>query len=89
MLGKSPYRYCYLWGRMISFTLAGTLAGAFGAVLGVVLAGLHISVLTSFLFGGVILFCGTLTFLQKNYPGYDILAKWLAPFNQNLSLALL
>lgn len=89
MLGKSPFRYCYFLGRVLSFTLAGFLAGAFGAVVGVLLNEFHISAAASFLFGGIILACGVLTLLKISYPGYETLAKWLMPFNQKLSLALL
>lgn len=89
LLGKSNYRYFYFFGRLLSFTLAGMLAGGFGAVIGVVLNDLHVPILASLLFGGITLFLGICTLLHISYPGYQQLAKRLAPLNQKLSSALL
>lgn len=89
MLGKSPYRYLYFLGRGLSFTLAGTLAGAFGEVINVLLQEFNISPLASFLFGSILIWFGMLTFLHLNYPGHQFLAKKLAKVNHTLSLALL
>lgn len=89
MLGKSPYRHWYFLGRTLSFTLAGTFAGGFGAILGVVFQEMHLGALTSFLFGSVIFISGVYSYFHWPYPGYTKLAKLLAPFNQKLSMALL
>ena len=89
LLGKSPFRFFYFFGRLLSFTLAGLLAGGFGAVIGVILNDLHVPALTSILFGTITFLLGLCTLLHFAYPGHHQLAKWLAPFNQTLSTALL
>lgn len=51
LIAASPYRGYYLLGRLFSFTLAGTLAGAFGYVLASLLQPYHLSALISIGFG--------------------------------------
>lgn len=58
MLGRHRFRYLYFLGRLLSFSLAGALAGGAGAVLAVTLQYYQIAALTSFLFGGIIFFAG-------------------------------
>lgn len=89
MIGKHRFRYFYFLGRILSFTLAGMLAGEAGAVLQVVLNHYHIPVLTSFVFGGMILLVSFSTLVGWRYPGYDLLAKRLAGVNRSLSLLML
>lgn len=89
MLGKSPFRHIYFLGRLTSFTLAGALAGSFGAVVNAVLSEMRISALASFFFGGLILICGAFTFFHRSLPGLGFLSIKLAPFNQKLTLYLL
>ncbi|KAF3363308.1 hypothetical protein PHSC3_000116 [Chlamydiales bacterium STE3] len=89
LLGKSSFRYFYFLGRMVSFTLAGLLAGGFGAVIGVLLAELHVPALASLVFGIITVFLGLCTLMHLGYPGYQRLAKVLAPINHKLTLALL
>lgn len=89
MIGKHRFRYFYFAGRLFSFTLAGMLAGEAGAVLQVILNHYHISVLTSFVFGGFILLVALSTLLGWRYPGYDLLARRLHGVNHSLSLLML
>lgn len=89
MLGKSPFRHVYFLGRVTSFTLAGALAGAFGAVLNAVLSEMRLSAITSFFFGSLILTCGAFTFFHRALPGLGLLALKLAPLNQKLTHYLL
>ena len=89
MLGKHRFRYFYFLGRLISFTLAGTIAGALGSVIHVVLNHYYIPAVTSFLFGGFIIIVGIYSFFGWQYPGYHWLAKRLSPANNALSLLML
>jgi hypothetical protein len=89
MIGKHQYRYFYFFGRILSFTLAGMLAGEVGAVLQVVLGQYHLSAAVSLLFGLIIFFIGLLTIKGWQYPGYHFLAKRLAKVNHSLSLLML
>ena len=89
MIGKHRFRYFYFAGRLFSFTLAGLLAGEAGAVLQVILKQYHIPILTSFLFGTVILLAALFSLLGWQYPGYHLLARRLAGVNQSLSLLML
>lgn len=57
-IGTSPYRIFYLLGRLLSFTLAGGVAGALGEVIGVVLANYRLSGMFSLIFGFVMAIVG-------------------------------
>lgn len=89
MMGKHPYRYFYFLGRMLSFTLAGMIAGEAGAVLNLFLRQYHIPAAASLFFGGVILTIGIYSFIGQQYPGYFWLSRQLAGTNQTLSLLML
>jgi len=89
MIGHHRYRYFYFFGRLLSFTLTGMLAGELGAVLQQVLQAYHIPALTSFFFGGIILLIGIYGLLGWHYPGYHSLAKVLGRFNGTLSILML
>lgn len=89
MLGKHRFRYFYFAGRLISFGLAGMLAGEAGAVLQVILSYYHIPVLVSLLFGGIILLVALFTLIGWHYPGNSLLARSLGKFNHSLSLLML
>lgn len=89
LLGKSEFRHFYFLGRLLSFTCAGTLAGGFGAVIGILLHELHIPIVASFLFGGTTALLGITILLKSHYPGQDQLAKLLAPLSQKLCSSLL
>lgn len=89
MLGQHRFRYFYLAGRTLSFSLAGMIAGEVGAVLNIVLREHHIPVITSFLFGGIILMLGIFSIVGWQYPGQKWLSQRLSRTNQNLSLLIL
>lgn len=89
MIGQHRYRAFYFIGRLLSFGLAGLLAGEVGAVLTVVLKQYHIPAATSFLFGGVIFYMGLNTLLGWKAPSFPRLEKWLAPLHQRLANAML
>src|SRR3954462_9520133 len=65
MIGKNRLRYLYFLGRLLSFSLAGMLAGEAGAVLHIILKQYYIGEAASFLFGTVILSIGFRSFSGK------------------------
>lgn len=95
MIGRHRYRLYYFLGRLLSFTLAGLLAGSSGAVLDALLAPYHLGALTSFLFGGVLL----LSAMPMFFPGRALalytqsaqrtLNGFMAPLNQRLTPLML
>lgn len=89
MLGKQRYRYFYFLGRILSFSLAGMIAGEIGAVLNLFLQQFYLSALLCFLFGGIILLVGISQLLGRDYPGHRWLAKRLEKSNRRLSLLML
>lgn len=89
MIGHHNYRYFYFLGRTLSFTMAGTIAGAIGAVAHLYFKQYHIGEATSFLFGGILLLLGLSVLIGWQYPGYHWLAKRLAHLNKTLSLLIL
>lgn len=72
LIGKHPYRLLYFLGRLLSFTLVGTIAGELGEVLGVVLKAYNISAATSFIFGGAIFLLGFYSIMGWQFPGYKL-----------------
>lgn len=89
MIGNHRYRYFYFLGRTLSFTLAGGIAGEIGSVLNLVLREYHISALTSFIFGGLILVIGVFSLFGLSYPGSRWLGRQLSGINKSLSLLML
>ncbi len=89
MIGHHDYRYFYFLGRLLSFTLAGTIAGEAGAVLNAFLKQYQIPAVACFVFGGVIIGIGILSLLNRPYPGYRWLADKTRPLNKSLSLLML
>lgn len=89
MLGQHRYRYFYFLGRTLSFTLAGMVAGEIGAVIHLFLQQYHISALTCFLFGGIILSIGIFSLTGQQYPGYHLLARKMTNISRSLSLLIL
>lgn len=89
MIGQHRYRYFYFLGRTLSFTLAGTVAGAVGAVADTFFKQYHLTEATSFVFGGMLMLLGLFTFAGWRYPGYVWLSQRLAKANHTLSLLML
>lgn len=80
MIGKHRYRWYYFLGRLLAFTLAGGLAGGVGAVVGALFSLYHLSALTSFVFGLLILAITFSGFSGWQIPG----SRW---FNTKMSRA--
>lgn len=89
MVGHHRYRYFYFLGRTLSFSLAGMIAGAIGAVADSFFRQYHLAEATTFLFGMILLVLGAFTLAGWSYPGHRWLAKRLAGVNNTLSLLML
>jgi sulfite exporter TauE/SafE len=89
MLSAHRYRFFYFAGRLVSFTLAGTIAGEIGAVLSLFFQYYHISAVVSLIFGSIILLTGAYGLLGRSYPGQQILAKFTAKANGSIALLML
>lgn len=89
LLGQHRYRYFYFIGRLLSFSLAGGIAGEIGAVLHVFLKYYHISEIASFLFGGIIIWIGLKALFGWRLPPMPIFARKMAKINQTLSTLML
>lgn len=79
MIGKHRYRLYYFLGRLIAFTLAGGLAGGSGAVLGALLQPYHLSALTSFVFGGLLLIYSIQALFPASLPAVYLQSVKLVP----------
>lgn len=66
LIAASPYRAYYLLGRLISFTLAGSLAGAFGYVIAALLEPYHLAALFTVGIGISMVVIGVLLLLGKS-----------------------
>jgi sulfite exporter TauE/SafE len=88
-IAEHRFRYLYFVGRLLSFSLAGMIAGEVGAVLNVIFHAYHLSAATSFLFGSLILVAGISTLTGWNIPGQGWIGKKIAPLNRTLSLLML
>jgi len=88
MIGQHRFRFFYFLGRGLSFAFAGMAAGEAGAVLDLFFKHYHISALTCFIFGSVILGVGMGSLLEWRNP-----VKWfvlpLARFQNSLALLIL
>lgn len=89
LLGRHRCRFYYFFGRLLSFSLAGMIAGGLGAVLHLFLAVYHVPALASFLFGGMIFFMGLVSLFHWQIPGGKQLGKLIAPLSQLSTLLLL
>jgi sulfite exporter TauE/SafE len=89
LIGQYRYRYCYFLGRILSFSLAGWLAGEAGAVLHVFLKAYHIGEVSSFLFGGFLCFLGLKALYGWTGPKIAVLTPLLSHINQALSRLML
>jgi uncharacterized protein len=75
LLGKHRYKMLYFLGRLVSFSLAGGLAGAAGAVLHLFLQQYHLSSLLSIGFGLMIASLGIMSFFRLALPLPQFLHK--------------
>ncbi len=89
LIGQHRYRYFYFVGRLVSFSLAGALAGEAGAVLHILLKNYHMSEAISFAFAGFILCIGLKALLGWQIPHSFWLSRTLAKVNYSLSILIL
>lgn len=89
MIGHHPYRYFYFIGRILSFGLAGMIAGALGAVLHLILKQYHIAETASFLFGTIIIGIGLNSLFGWNSFSFSWIAKPLNAINKSISALML
>ncbi|WP_068471396.1 sulfite exporter TauE/SafE family protein [Candidatus Protochlamydia phocaeensis] len=91
MLGQHRYRAFYFIGRLLSFSLAGLLAGEAGAVVQLFLKHYHLAETISFLCGLLIILWGVSLLLNWKTGLMQKIMQWklLAYFNQRLSALLL
>jgi uncharacterized protein len=89
MIGQHRYRYFYFIGRILSFSLAGLLAGEMGAVLHLYLSKYYLAAAASILCGLVIIGLG----LNTLFSWFEIHQigqwKWISHINQKLSSLML
>ena len=88
LLGRSPYFGFYLIGRLISFTLAGFLAGAFGEVLAISLKAYNLSGLLSICVGLLMALSGVFLLWSIKTPYFSSIEKWAAPIREKMNLLL-
>ncbi len=87
MIGKHQYRYWYFVGRILSFSAAAGIAGAFGSVLNALLDEYHLSALLSCGMGTIFLVFALLKFLKiKIYVPHP---KGLQIINRKLASLML
>lgn len=85
LLGKNRYRFFYLLGRILAFTLAGLVSAEMGLFLTSILEHYRIPSLMSFLVGGMIIALGILHLLHFQMPWFG---KILGIVNQKLSILI-
>lgn len=89
LIGQHRFRSLYFVGRILSFTLAGGLAGEMGAVLHVLLKRHHLAEFISFIFGFIILFIGLASLFKYQAQLPKIFLKPFSKINAILSTMLL
>lgn len=88
LLGRSPYRGFYLLGRLVSFTFAGFLAGAFGEVLAISLNAYHLAGLLSIVIGLVMALSGIFLLGSIKTPFLWKIEKLAQPFREKMNQLL-
>ncbi|MEM1282620.1 MAG: sulfite exporter TauE/SafE family protein [Chlamydiota bacterium] len=89
MIGQHRYRYAYFVGRLLSFALAGAMAGGLGTVIAVILKAYQVPAIASFIFGVGIMLVGLSHLMKWKFPGSFWFAQKVSPISQRLSLLLL
>ncbi len=87
MIGRHRYRAYYFFGRILSYSLVGMAAGAFGAVLNVFLHHYHIPAATSLIFGTLITLIGVWGLMR--WKGPSLPGRTTSKISSTLSLLLL
>jgi hypothetical protein len=88
LLGRSPYRGFYLLGRLVSFTLAGFLAGAFGEVIAISLNAYNLAGMLSVIIGFVMALSGIFLLGSIKTPYLGRIEKFAAPFREKMNQLL-
>lgn len=89
LIGQHRFRSFYFLGRLLSFSLAGGVAGEAGAVLHLFLKNYHLGEMTSFIFGGFIMWIGLSSLLGWKSPRMGWFSRLWAKLNHHLSCLLL
>jgi uncharacterized protein len=89
MLGHHRLRLFYFLGRLLSFGLAGMLAGAMGALLHIALKAYHLAEIVSLAFGGWLLLLGLSLLYQWKLPPLPGLKTFVKKINPYLSTLML
>lgn len=89
LIGRHHYRFFYFAGRLLSFSLAGLLAGTAGAVLHVVLKRYYLAEIGSLLCGILLIVWGLQKLCQWSISYKGLKNKRLSQLQQRISLLLL
>lgn len=89
MIGRHQYRYFYFLGRILSYAIAGWIAGGMGTVLTVLLGNWYLPALISLAFGALIATIALYSLTGVPYPGYRWFGRKLGTLSKSLSLLLL
>jgi sulfite exporter TauE/SafE len=89
LIGKHQYRYFYFMGRILSFSLAGLMAGEAGAVLQIFLKKYHLTESISIFFGMVIMYFGLGLLFNWNFFKNITQWKFLQTLNHTLAQLIL
>lgn len=89
LIGQHRYRYLYFAGRLVSFSLAGFIAGELGAVLHVFLKQYYLAESISLIFGTIIILIGFNILFNWHWLNFIPRLKPLQSLNQALSLLIL
>lgn len=89
LIGQHRFRQLYFAGRIVSFSLAGFLAGELGAVLHVFLKQYYLAELISLTFGGAIILMGLNILFNWNLLAFIPRLKPLQSLNKTLSMLIL
>jgi sulfite exporter TauE/SafE len=89
LIGQHRFRHFYFAGRLISYSLAGLLAGEAGAVLHIYLNHYHLAAAASLLCGAFIIFWGLNTLFAWYETSRWMQWQWMGKVNHKLSTLLL
>ncbi len=89
LIGRHHYRFFYFAGRLLSFSLAGLLAGAAGAVLHVILKRYYLAEIGSLLCGILLIGWGFQKLCRWSISYKMLKNKRLSQLQQQISLLLL
>jgi sulfite exporter TauE/SafE len=89
LLGQHKHRYWYFFGRTLSFSLGGLLAGEIGTIINMSLSHFHIAAASSLIFGALIIVMGALQLFHLPLPGSNWFAKKTGSINKSLTILIL